>query len=111
MLCIYCTHAHTHTHTQKATSPRLLLRTMPENSSDYAGHSRVRTRAVLSYLFFFFFTSLWTFASTTLKSILYLLGYKSFFVMAVGLFVSVRVGFQMLEHFSIIYLIDFQPRS
>lgn len=32
----------------------------------------------LTFFFFFFLTGLWIFAPTTLKSILYLLGYKSF---------------------------------
>lgn len=79
LLCVCQTCCASIAHTRKATSPRLLLSTMPENSSDYAGHSGVRTRAVLSYFFFYFFlTGLWIFAPTTLKSILYLLGYKSF---------------------------------
>lgn len=48
LLCVCQTRCASMAHTRKATSPWLLLCTMPENSSDYAGHSRVRTRAVLS---------------------------------------------------------------
>lgn len=62
----------------------------------------------LTFFKFFFFTSLWTFAPTTLKSILYLLSYKSFLWTQKASFASVCVGFQMLEHFAII---DFQPHS
>lgn len=57
-----------------------------------------------------FFISSQTFATTTLKSILYLLSYKNFYK-CIRVFVSVRVGFQMLRHFSVIHFIDFQPPS
>lgn len=46
MLRIYCTHK------KKQRLPGCLLSTMPANSSDYAGHCRMRTRAGLSYFFF-----------------------------------------------------------
>lgn len=102
LLCVCQTCCASIAHTRKATSPRLLLSTMPENSTDYAGYRAERTRVVLS------FAHLWTFASTTLKSILYLFGYKSF-LWTQEVYMSARVGFQLLDHFFIIYLIDFQP--
>lgn len=67
----------------------------------------VRTRAVLSYFFFFYKFTL-AFPPTTLKSILYLLGHKNVCEER-WLFDGLRVGFQLLEHLSIIYQIDFQP--
>lgn len=68
----------------------------------------VRTRAVLSYFCFFFYKFTLAFPPTTLKSILYLLGHKNVCEER-WLFDGLRVGFQLLEHLSIIYQIDFQP--
>lgn len=52
LLCVCQTCCASIAHIRKATSPWLLLSTMPENSSDYAGCSGGWTRAVLSYFFF-----------------------------------------------------------
>ena len=100
MLCIYCTHKKSNLSQAVAEHNawkqlRLCRTQRSENKSCF----------VLLFFSFFFFTSLWTFAPTTLKSILYLLGYKSFLWTQVGVFfVSVRVGFQMLEHFSLSFI-------
>lgn len=68
-------------HTQKSNLSQAVAEHNAWKQLRLCRTQRSENKSCLSYMsfsFFFFFTSLWTFAPTTLKSILYLLGYKSF---------------------------------
>lgn len=110
LLCLCQTCWASTAQTRKATSSGPSLSSMSENGSDIAGHCRVRTRAFcLRFSVVVFFYKFMDICSNHTKINFISIRLKELSVNAVDFLLSVRVGFQMWGHFSIIYLIDFQP--
>lgn len=104
---VCASHAVQLSHTQAEATYPSCWRAQCTKTAQIMPRSENKSCFVLLFFFFFYKFTL-AFPPTTLKSILYLLGHKNVCEER-WLFDGLRVGFQLLEHLSIIYQIDFQP--